>query len=508
MRRDQRKQPWQTFPFWFLILSGLAMTVAWKLDLLRPEVEELASTEEVVEEELSPDWASEELATEAVASGDEMVIDEADPIVDATATDETPRSFPDSEVDTTVTSDETMRSAEPTQEESEPVTSGTTSSVVDPDIVSDDELTTAPPGLSLKPAKSSPANLESALQSNTPAGKLEPADPDNRATSRSPFGPSQVEISGVRTRPRPSQSAENATWAKDPTDVEKNEVSGVVAASTEAESALPEQIVQTAAIESDSHSKQVQQLGSVDSRPDGSPVSHTDEPAGGDPFDFTEIDQLIANGEDVEANYQLSTLYWKRPDLRPELKERLKNVSFRIYFAPSPHYMDGYEVQNGDALETIAKGYDVSWEYLAKLNRTNPQKIRAGQTLKVIRGPFAAVVDLSDMELTVHAHGHFVHAFPIGIGEDSASPIGTFQVHEKQRNPTYYGPNGVVENDDPQNPLGEYLLDLGDGFGLHGTCDDSLIGRKAGPGCLRLNKRDVAHLYDLLTVGSEVKIRR
>ena len=170
--------------------------------------------------------------------------------------------------------------------------------------------------------------------------------------------------------------------------------------------------------------------------------------------------------------------------------------------------MDGYVVQPGDALQNIAKEYDVSWEYLAKLNRTDPKKIRPGQKLKVIRGPFAAVVDLSDMELTIHSHGHFVHAFPIGIGKDNSTPMGTFKVQEKQRDPTYYGPAGVIANDDPKNPLGEYWLDLGDNYGIHGTIDESLIGKAESNGCIRMKNRDIADVYDLLTSDSEVLIRR
>lgn len=224
--------------------------------------------------------------------------------------------------------------------------------------------------------------------------------------------------------------------------------------------------------------------------------------------DLTEIDQLIANGEDVEANFQMSNLYWKRPEVRKQLEERLRKVSYSIYFAPKPHYMDGYEVKPGDVLQRIAKEYDVSWEYLAKLNRTDPKKIRPGQTLKVIRGPFSAVVDLSDNEITIHSHGHFVHAFPVGIGKDSSSPLGTFKVLDKQRDPTYYGPDGVIEHDDPKNPLGEYWIDLGDSYGIHGTIDDSSIGKAESQGCIRMRNRDIADVFDLLITGSEVLIRR
>jgi len=220
------------------------------------------------------------------------------------------------------------------------------------------------------------------------------------------------------------------------------------------------------------------------------------------------IDRLMELGEDVEAHRQLSTLYWKHPDAWPLLKGRLEEMARRIYFQPQPHYMPAYEVQPGDRLEKIASQYDVSWQYLADLNRVEPHRIRVGQKLKVIRGPFSAVVDMSDFQITIHAHGYFVARFPVGIGKDGSTPIGRFNVKEKLEDPTYYGPDGVIANDDPTNPLGERWIDLGDSYGIHGTIEPESIGKAESRGCVRLTNEDVAEVYKLLTVGSEVVIRR
>ncbi|QDU36583.1 Putative L,D-transpeptidase YkuD [Maioricimonas rarisocia] len=226
------------------------------------------------------------------------------------------------------------------------------------------------------------------------------------------------------------------------------------------------------------------------------------------PFDFTEIDRLIEMGQDVEAHRQLSTLYWKHLDAWPLLKGRLEETARRIYFHPQPHYMPACEVQPGDRLEQIARRYDVSWQYLADLNRVEPHRIRAGQKLKVIRGPFSAVVDMSDFQITIHAHGYFVARYPVGIGKDGSTPIGRFTVKEKLEDPTYYGPDGVIANDDPTNPLGERWIDLGDSYGIHGTIEPDSIGKAESRGCVRLTNENVAEVYKLLTVGSEVVIRR
>ncbi|WP_417848081.1 L,D-transpeptidase family protein [Thalassoglobus sp.] len=231
-------------------------------------------------------------------------------------------------------------------------------------------------------------------------------------------------------------------------------------------------------------------------------------------FDFTEVDQLIESGDDVAALRTLSTWYWEYPERRRQLWHRLNLLSRRIYFQPHPHYMEPYEIQFGDRLETIARQHQVSWEYLSKINRVDAQRIKAGKKLKVIQGPFSAVVDLTKFEVTVHAHGYFVVRMPVGIGKDGSTPIGKFKVTDKVVDPIYYGPDIVIKNDDPTNPLGERWLAISDeagtleGYGIHGTIDPDSIGKADSRGCIRLHDQDVADLYDLLTIGSEVIIRR
>ena len=250
------------------------------------------------------------------------------------------------------------------------------------------------------------------------------------------------------------------------------------------------------------------------------PVS-TPQPIGpGDPqpadpvpqVDLTEVKALLAQGSadaEVEAHRLLSEVYWSNPAARPQLLEDVEAIARRIYFLPQPHYMDAYVVQPGDNLQTIAQKYDVSWQYLARLNRiTDAGRLRAGQNLKVIRGPFTAVVDLSDHEMTIHAHGYFVFRFPVGIGSDGSSPEGSFVVEEKLVDPTYYGPDGVIANDDPLNPLGERWIGIGNSFGIHGTIAPESIGRSESRGCVRMHNQDVEIVYDLLTVGAEVIIER
>lgn len=223
---------------------------------------------------------------------------------------------------------------------------------------------------------------------------------------------------------------------------------------------------------------------------------------------LTEIDQQLDSGQFVAAHRELSKLYWNQPELKSALMERLEKNARTIYFSPQPHFLEPYEIQSGDFLQRIAPKYKVTWQYLASLNRVEPNRIRAGQKLKVIKGPFSAFVDLSDFELTVHCHGFFVKRYQVGTGRNGSTPIGKFAVLERIPTPQYTDPDGrVIQGGDPANPLGTHWIDLGDSYGIHGTIEPKSIGKAESRGCIRMRNDDVAEVYNFLVKGSEVVIR-
>ena len=221
------------------------------------------------------------------------------------------------------------------------------------------------------------------------------------------------------------------------------------------------------------------------------------------------IDELIANGETLAAHRVLSKLYWNHKEHRGELQSRLDGTSRAIFFQPQPNFVEPYVIEPNDQLRVIANKYQLSWEYLARLNKTDPRRIQLGQKLKVVKGPFAAIIDLQDFALTVHLQGYYVKRYDVGIGKDGSSPLGKFSVQNKVENPQYTGPDGkVISAADPMNPLGERWIDLGDSYGIHGTIDPNSIGKAASRGCIRLRDKDIVEVYDFLVKGSEVVIRK
>jgi hypothetical protein len=54
--------------------------------------------------------------------------------------------------------------------------------------------------------------------------------------------------------------------------------------------------------------------------------------------------------------------------------------------------------------------------------------------------------------------------------------------------------------------LGKYRLELGDGYGIHGTDEPEKLGRSVSHGCVRVGDADIERLYQIANVGDEVII--
>lgn len=219
----------------------------------------------------------------------------------------------------------------------------------------------------------------------------------------------------------------------------------------------------------------------------------------------------LAQGQLAEAHLALSQ-WFGHPDLssaqEATLIGLLDQVAGTVVYSRESLVLPAHQVQPGETLNQIAQANNVPWQLLAKINGVqDPQNLRAGDQLKVVRGPFAAVVELSRHRMSLWVEGRYAGRFPIGVGKTANIPEGEFTVRGKVENPTYYG-DQVVDADDPNNPLGERLIDLGNQLGIHGTNDSSLIGTNESGGTIALGSPDVEDVYDILSVGSTVVIRR
>jgi hypothetical protein len=215
------------------------------------------------------------------------------------------------------------------------------------------------------------------------------------------------------------------------------------------------------------------------------------------------------------------------------LRSKLSAINDELVFSPKviagDPMAESYSVQSGDNLTKIAKSnaLAVDWRFIQRLNKlSNPGAIRVGQKLKLVRGPFHAIVTKKDFRLDLYAgppdepeRWLFIRSFKVGLGTDNGTPIGTFVVKNNSKlvDPHWVNPKTGEKfaNSDPKNPIGERwigLEGLGEsavhtGYGIHGTIDPDSVGKQMSMGCVRMLADDVALVYEvLMEKASVVKI--
>jgi lipoprotein-anchoring transpeptidase ErfK/SrfK len=127
------------------------------------------------------------------------------------------------------------------------------------------------------------------------------------------------------------------------------------------------------------------------------------------------------------------------------------------------------------------------------------------------------VVDKSAKTVRAFDHGgKLVSFYPASVGsEERPAPSGMRRIRRVVENPTYhYSPKlhfkGVKTKKSftiaagPKNPVGSTWMDLGDGYGIHGTPEPAHISKTQSHGCVRLTNWDAQALAKMVHRGTEV----
>ena len=220
-------------------------------------------------------------------------------------------------------------------------------------------------------------------------------------------------------------------------------------------------------------------------------------------------------------NLQLS------PTLRSGVKLQLAKLAETWLFSrdvlTGDKLTESYAVQGGDLLQNIAQKYKVPHEILMKINGiSDPKRLQAGKNIKVINGPFNAVVYKNSFVMDVYLQNKYVKTYRVGLGsKEYETPNGRWRVEAggKLIKPTWTDPDTgrTYVGDDPDYPLGSRWIALegldGEakgrtGFAIHGTKDPESIGTRSSRGCIRLFNGDAIEVYNLLYGGiSEVLVK-
>ncbi len=345
------------------------------------------------------------------------------------------------------------------------------------------------------------ATNENAL-ANTPPSTLREDEP--LVIRNSPARP----LPGAGNRPDPAQEVDQALATNTPTNNTNTANTDIL--TTAIDQARSESVPQT----------------QLQSQTQNQTPREVNNPAG-IRLQLDAANRLVASNDRVGARKLLSqTLlsaditHTQAQYLRDELTIINNQLLFSPVVDPNDPMAETYTIKSGDSLSKIAAQRELAthWKLIARINQiADPSKIRLGQNIKLIRGPFHAVVHKSAHRLDIF-HGSpadpdswlFIKSFDVGLGSNDGTPVGEFVVSaNKLENPGWVNPRDAREQyspNDPDNPIGEYWIGItGVGqyssltsLGLHGTIDPDSIGSDESMGCVRLADGDIDVVYELL----------
>jgi lipoprotein-anchoring transpeptidase ErfK/SrfK len=238
------------------------------------------------------------------------------------------------------------------------------------------------------------------------------------------------------------------------------------------------------------------------------------------------VQELLARAEELERADRLSearelllAFCQANPQTAGMAQIEAKAGDLAIQLAFNPYPMPEKQevvVGPGDSLDRIARRFGTTAELTATNNRiANPHLIKQGDRLRVLSGEFKVIVNKTRNELTLTLNGRFFKRYPVGTGKFGRTPVGTFVIADRIAEPAWWRPDGkVIPYGDPENILGTRWLALKptdntppvSGYGLHGTWDETTIGKAESAGCIRLRNQDIEELYLLLPIGTTVTI--
>lgn len=239
---------------------------------------------------------------------------------------------------------------------------------------------------------------------------------------------------------------------------------------------------------------------------------------------------MIQNGERLAVLTELSKWY-NNSNFTEQEKQQLNLMLMKlageiIYLHPEKHLTPAYTVQPGDTITSLAQKYQVPWQFLAKINGLRaPFLLPTGTSLKVVKGPFNAEVNMEKFEMTLwlpleaknpqeSPSSIYAGTFHIGLGQDTPRLGGDYIVEEKLLDPEYRVNDAVFAPNDPNNPYGARLIKLVQygnphmpRIGIHGTNNSANVRQLTSRGNICLDARDINDLFDILSIGSRVLIK-
>ncbi|MCE9555315.1 MAG: LysM peptidoglycan-binding domain-containing protein [Planctomycetes bacterium] len=187
-----------------------------------------------------------------------------------------------------------------------------------------------------------------------------------------------------------------------------------------------------------------------------------------------------------------------------QLNDLLDQVAGTVIYSRKFPVGKPHRVAPGEKLIDIAQKYSIPPGLLAKINGLNSgAELTTGQELKVVQGPFMAQVNVPKRTLTLIVEGRYAGRFPISLGEEFKQIQGSYTIASKNREHVRYDGQRYLElkpaGTAPTPPVTLAIV---------GMTDPTNAERGQAQGLIAVSPKNADDLYDILSQGSQVTIRR
>jgi lipoprotein-anchoring transpeptidase ErfK/SrfK len=251
----------------------------------------------------------------------------------------------------------------------------------------------------------------------------------------------------------------------------------------------------------------------------------TSTPAGATPDLEAEVRARLARTKSDPESYRAAlsdaVLDRRLPRaFRESLLPDLRTLNEKLVFTTEPRArFTRTTVRKGDNLTKIAQAAqkrgrtNATPAFLMRVNHMKSTVVRAGQVLNIPEEKIALVAHENDFRLFVLLGDAVAIDYDIGTGLRGSTPAGTFTIRGKTRNPDWTTPEGrVVPYGHPDHIIGSRWMGF-DGpegrttYGIHGTIDETSIGKAESAGCIRMRRVDVEELFELVPEGCGIVVK-
>lgn len=223
--------------------------------------------------------------------------------------------------------------------------------------------------------------------------------------------------------------------------------------------------------------------------------------------------QSALDRRDLKTAHQLLSKWHGNETLSPtdtqKVETLLSQLAGTVIYSSDFQLEPARVVKPGETLDSIAKEYNVPWQLLAKINGIPAlEQLRPGQSLKVVRGPFSAVLNVRHNEVTLMVDDRYAGKFHVEVPPGVTVPDGQWVVDQKlggsPATPSAYatkplaGERTIILRNAAASGAGSAMLLLSSSTGAPAS----------GPPSLHVSAQDAEELSDILSIGSRVVVRK